>query len=169
MAGDPQPDDPTDVPDDDTSMGTQPADPMTYDTLATMRPMATQAVFRPEFDDSVGSSVGNADTEPRDQTTMLTRRWSPIRRLGGGLVEVPRVIERDPLAALMKNPVVADPASRRRPRGGAARHRAGSAGRPHEESGGGRGQAVLLELRQAGGAIDVGRQGVVRGLVPALR
>ena len=39
---------------------------------------------------------------------MLTRRWSPIRRLGGGLVEIPRVPERDPLEALMTNPVVAE-------------------------------------------------------------
>jgi serine/threonine-protein kinase PknG len=39
---------------------------------------------------------------------MLTRRWSPIRRLGGGLVEVPRVPERDPLEALMTDPVVAE-------------------------------------------------------------
>jgi serine/threonine-protein kinase PknG len=39
---------------------------------------------------------------------MLTRHWSPIRRLGGGLVEVPRVPERDPLEALMTDPVVAE-------------------------------------------------------------
>lgn len=111
MAGDPKPDEGTslpndDVPDDDDYPSTQPADAMTYDSLATMRPMATQAVFRPDFDDSGGGSVSTADTEP--QTTMMTRRWSPIRRLGGGLVEVPRVIERDPLAALMKNPVVTE-------------------------------------------------------------
>lgn len=95
-----------DVPDDDDYPSTQPADVMTYDSLATMRPMATQAVFRPDFDDSGGNSVSTVETEP--QTTTMTRRWSPIRRLGGGLVEVPRVIERDPLAALMKNPVVAE-------------------------------------------------------------
>jgi serine/threonine-protein kinase PknG len=106
MAGDPIPEDGTDVPDDDAYPSTQPADAMTYDSLATMRPMATQAVFRPDFDDTAGSTVGTAETEA--QTTMVTRRWSPIRRLGGGLVEVPRVIERDPLAALMKNPVVAE-------------------------------------------------------------
>ncbi|KAA0102488.1 serine/threonine protein kinase [Mycolicibacterium sp. P1-18] len=81
---------------------------MSYDSLATMRPMATQAVFRPNFDDSEGTSVGSVDTEPHEQTTMLTRQWSPIRRLGGGLVEVPRVPERDPLEALMTNPVVAE-------------------------------------------------------------
>jgi serine/threonine-protein kinase PknG len=94
--------------DEEAYPGTQPAEAMTYDSLATMRPMATQAVFRPNFDDSDGFSVGNVDTEPHDQTTMLTRQWSPIRRLGGGLVEVPRVPERDPLEALMTDPVVAE-------------------------------------------------------------
>jgi serine/threonine-protein kinase PknG len=94
--------------DDDAYPGTQPADAMAYDSLATMRPMATQAVFRPNFEDSDGMSSGSADTEPHDQMTMLTRQWSPIRRLGGGLVEVPRVPERDPLEALMTNPVVAE-------------------------------------------------------------
>ena len=96
-----------DEPDDDYP-GTQPADAMTYDSLATMRPMATQAVFRPNFDDSDEISAGSATTEPHAQTTAMTRRWSPIRRLGGGLVEVPRVPERDPLEALMTNPVVAE-------------------------------------------------------------
>ncbi len=91
----------------DEGPGTQPADAMAYDSLATMRPMATQAVFRPIFDDSEGFSVGSVETEPNEQTTMLTRQWSPIRRLGGGLVEVPRVPERDPLEALMTDPVVA--------------------------------------------------------------
>ncbi|MCV7421076.1 protein kinase [Mycobacterium yunnanensis] len=93
---------------DEEYPGTQPADAMSYDSLATMRPMATQAVFRPNFDDSEGFTVGSVETEPHEQPTMLTRQWSPIRRLGGGLVEVPRVPERDPLEALMTNPVVAE-------------------------------------------------------------
>ncbi|QEM44928.1 serine/threonine-protein kinase PknG [Mycolicibacterium grossiae] len=94
---------------DDEYPGTQPADCLDDDSQATVRPMATQAVFRPNFDDSVGTMVSSVETEPRsDQTTALTRRWSPIRKLGGGLVEVPRVHERDPLAALMTNPVVAE-------------------------------------------------------------
>ena len=38
----------------------------------------------------------------------MTRALSPTRRLGGGLVEIPRVREIDPLAALMTNPVVAE-------------------------------------------------------------
>ena len=94
--------------DDEAYPGTQPADAMAYDSLATMRPMATQAVFRPNFDDSDDFSVGSVETEPHEQATMLTRQWSPIRRLGGGLVEVPRVPERDPLEALMTDPVVAE-------------------------------------------------------------
>ena len=38
----------------------------------------------------------------------MTRALSPTRRLGGGLVEIPRVREIDPLSALMTNPVVAE-------------------------------------------------------------
>jgi len=92
----------------DDNPGTQPAEAMTYDSLATMRPMATQAVFRPIFDDSEGGSVGTAETEPSEHLTTATRAISPIRRLGGGLVEVPRVPARDPLSELMTNPVVAE-------------------------------------------------------------
>ncbi|MDT5102343.1 MAG: serine/threonine-protein kinase PknG [Mycobacterium sp.] len=93
--------------------GTQPAsledlEELDADSASTMRPMATQAVFRPHFDDSDGTSVGTADTEPEDHTTVMTRALSPTRRLGGGLVEIPRVREIDPLSALMTNPVVAE-------------------------------------------------------------
>jgi serine/threonine-protein kinase PknG len=94
--------------DEDDYPGTQPAEAMTYDSLATMRPMATQAVFRPDFDDSEGASAGTAETEPTDHPTPTTRMFAPIRRLGGGLVEVPRVPARDPLDALMTNPLVAE-------------------------------------------------------------
>ncbi len=89
--------------------GTQPAslDDLDMDSMSTMRPMATQAVFRPHFDDTDGMSVGTVDTEPEDSTPM-TRALSPTRRLGGGLVEIPRVREIDPLSALMTNPVVAE-------------------------------------------------------------
>ena len=38
----------------------------------------------------------------------VARTVSPTRRLGGGLVEIPRVPEMDPIAALMVNPVVAE-------------------------------------------------------------
>ncbi|HEX7825933.1 MAG TPA: serine/threonine protein kinase, partial [Mycobacterium sp.] len=101
-----QPEGPEDT-DDVTDPGTQRSE-VSWDSLATMRPMSTQAVFRPAFDDSDRISVGTAETEPRDHATTVTRRWSPMRRLGGGLVEVPRVQERDPLLALMKNPVVTE-------------------------------------------------------------
>lgn len=78
------------------------------DSASTMRPMATQAIFRPNFDDDdddlYGTTVG---TEPHD-VTIATRAIAPARRLGGGLVEIPRVPEIDPLKALMTNPVVAE-------------------------------------------------------------
>ena len=93
---------------DDEPPGTQPAEAMTYDSLATMRPMATQAVFRPDFDDSEGVSIVTAETEPTEHPTPPMRTVRRIRRLGGGLVEVPRVPARDPLDALMTNPVVAE-------------------------------------------------------------
>ena len=38
----------------------------------------------------------------------MTRAIVPTRRLGGGLVEIPRIPEIDPIAALMTNPVVAE-------------------------------------------------------------
>jgi serine/threonine-protein kinase PknG len=95
---------------DEASPGTQPAslDDLETDSVSTLRPMATQAVFRPHFDDddSEGTAV-TGDTEPHDHTT-ATRALSPTRRLGGGLVEIPRVRAKDPLEALMTNPVVAE-------------------------------------------------------------
>lgn len=99
--------------DPDEGPGTQPAsldDLSSMDSAATMRPMATQAVFRPNFDDDDDSDglLHSGDTEPQDQTTTLTRYLSPTRRLGGGLVEIPRVPARDPLGALMTDPVVAE-------------------------------------------------------------
>src|ERR1700760_1284121 len=92
---------------DDEGPGTEAVE-MTWDSLATMRPMSTQAVFRPEVEDSEAVSGSTADTDPHEQQSVATRRWPAIRKLGGGLVEVPRVPERDPLAALMTNPVVAE-------------------------------------------------------------
>ncbi len=106
---------PTDIDtsaDPDEGPGTQPAsldDLSNMDSMATMRPMATQAVFRPNFDDDDSDALlHTGDTEPQDQTTTLTRYLSPTRRLGGGLVEIPRVPARDPLGALMTDPVVAE-------------------------------------------------------------
>ncbi|PRC48203.1 serine/threonine protein kinase, partial [Mycobacterium sp. ITM-2017-0098] len=103
-----------DTSDIDEGPGTQPAsldDLSSVDSMATLRPMATQAVFRPNFFDDDDDSDGllhTGDTEPQDQTTTLTRYLSPTRRLGGGLVEIPRVPARDPLGALMTDPVVAE-------------------------------------------------------------
>jgi serine/threonine-protein kinase PknG len=94
----------------DEAPGTQPAsfDDLDMDSASTLRPMATQAVFRPHFDDdSDAASAGLVDTEPQEHTT-ATRALSPTRRLGGGLVEIPRVPAKDPLEALMVNPVVAE-------------------------------------------------------------
>jgi serine/threonine-protein kinase PknG len=95
----------------DDDPGTRPAslddlEDVEDESVATVRPMATQAVYRPDFDDTDRSST--VSTEPAESMTTLTRTRSPIRRLGGGLVEVPRVYERDPLAALMTDPVVAE-------------------------------------------------------------
>ena len=99
--------------DDPDDPGTQPAsfadlDELSDDSASTLRPMATQAVFRPNFDDDDDDSVQTNDTEPQDQPTTLTRTVSRTRRLGGGLVEIPRVPAVDPLAALMTDPVVAE-------------------------------------------------------------
>ncbi len=98
------------TPSAEPTVGTQPAtiEDLDMDSVSTVRPMATQAVFRPHFDDSDGMSVGTADTEPEDHATTMTRALSPTRRLGGGLVEIPRVREIDPMSALMTNPVVAE-------------------------------------------------------------
>jgi serine/threonine-protein kinase PknG len=106
----PEIDPPTDpATDEDPGPGTQPAMDFLFDSGSTIRPMATQAIFRPRFDDdSDGMSAASAGTEPEEHATTVVRTLSPTRRLGGGLVEIPRVPEIDPLAALMTNPVVAE-------------------------------------------------------------
>jgi serine/threonine-protein kinase PknG len=79
------------------------------DSSSTLRPMSTQAIFRSEDDeDAVASTTDAIAGDADDHTTSVTRRLSHIRRLGGGLVEIPRVPEKDPVAALMTNPVVAE-------------------------------------------------------------
>lgn len=91
----------------DEGPGTQPAD-----SASMRRAMSTRAIFRPEFDDSERTSVPTVDIEPPQRLpTTATRTVPPVRKLGGGLVEVPRVPYTDPLEALMQNPVV--PESRR--------------------------------------------------------
>lgn len=85
----------------DADVGTQPAG---FDELgvATARPMSTQAVFRPQFDDDDDAGPAGETIEPEEPGT------AAARRLGGGLVVLPRVPEVDPLSALMTNPVVAE-------------------------------------------------------------
>lgn len=93
------------------TVGTQPASPdeLATDTMSTMRPMSTRAIFRPQFDDDDDDSSTSAGTEPQDlHHPTVARIPSFTRRLGGGLVEIRRVREIDPLAALMTNPVVAE-------------------------------------------------------------
>lgn len=95
----------------DETVGTQPASPdeLAMDSMSTMRPMSTRAIFRPQFDDDDDDSVISIGTEPQDlHHPTVARKPSPTRRLGGGLVEIRRVREIDPLAALMTNPVVAE-------------------------------------------------------------
>ncbi|MEE9243814.1 MAG: serine/threonine protein kinase, partial [Mycobacterium sp.] len=98
---------------DEGDPGTQRASPadLGMDSVSTMRPMSTQAVFRPNFEDedvSDGESEQTGYSEPQAQATTLTRALSPTRRLGGGLVVIPRVPDVDPLTALMTDPVVAE-------------------------------------------------------------
>lgn len=96
---------------EDSMPGTQPVDPADMHTTgASQRPQATQALFRPDFDDDDDDDDdliylgGSLDTEPNDR--MVTTRLQQVRRLAGGLVEIPRVPDIDPLEALMTNPVV---------------------------------------------------------------
>jgi serine/threonine-protein kinase PknG len=95
----------------DEGPGTQPADVLA-DSASVRRVMSTQAIFRPDFDDSERTSERTVETEPQERLpSTATRTVPPVRKLGGGLVEVPRVPYTDPLEALMTDPVV--PESRR--------------------------------------------------------
>ncbi|MCV7192587.1 protein kinase [Mycolicibacterium brumae] len=78
------------------------------DSLTTARPMATQAVFRPDFDDDEDEEDDEDSVPSAERGSVPTRAVAPVRRLGGGLVEVPPVPETDPLNALMVDPVVAE-------------------------------------------------------------
>jgi serine/threonine-protein kinase PknG len=90
----------------DVGPATQRADPPSGATG--VRLQSTEAVFRPDFDDDdfPHISIPSVDTEPQDRMTSATRVLPPVRQLGGGLVEIPRVPDTDPLEALMTNPVV---------------------------------------------------------------
>ncbi len=100
--------DPNDA--DDVGPGTQPAKAESGAVSESRSPQATQALFRPDFDDDDDDfphiSLGTPDTEPQDRMTVATRVLPPVRELGGGLVEIPRARDIDPLEALMTNPVV---------------------------------------------------------------
>ena len=52
--------------DEDFGPGTQPAslDDLDMDSMSTIRPMATQAIFRPHYHDSDRVPEGNDHTEP---------------------------------------------------------------------------------------------------------
>lgn len=93
----------------DEDVGTQRAgfEELSLDSVATMRPMSTQAVFRPNFSDDGPDSVASEPIATGDHPT-VSRTKAARRRLGGGLVEIPRVPEINPLQALMVNPVVAE-------------------------------------------------------------
>ena len=70
----------------------RPSNDLDMDSMSTMRPMATQAVFRPHFDET-RTALPPAPPTPNPTSTSrrVTRALSPTRRLGGGLVEIPRV------------------------------------------------------------------------------
>lgn len=92
--------------------GTQPAEvgDDAQAGAATGRLQATQALFRPDFDDDDDDfphiSLGALDTDSADRMTVATQALPPVRQLGGGLVEIPRGRDIDPREALMTNPVV---------------------------------------------------------------
>jgi serine/threonine-protein kinase PknG len=92
---------------EDPAPGTGPADALSG-PVSEGRPQATQALFRPDFDDDDDFPLisGGMDTEPQERMTVATRVLPPVRHLGGGLVEIPRVRDIDPVEALMTNPVV---------------------------------------------------------------
>jgi serine/threonine-protein kinase PknG len=93
---------------EDPTSGAQQPD-MQSGPVSDGRPQATQALFRPDFDDDdddLPLLSGSVDTEPQERRTVATRVLPPVRHLGGGLVEIPRVRDIDPVEALMTNPVV---------------------------------------------------------------
>ncbi|MEO8814770.1 MAG: serine/threonine-protein kinase PknG [Mycobacterium sp.] len=100
--------DSTDRPDGDAGdvgPDTQRADMLVESSVE--RPMSTQAIFRHRGGADSAFSAGDDDGSP-DTSATMTRTIAPSRRLGGGLVEVPRVPDIDPFAALMTDPVVAE-------------------------------------------------------------
>jgi len=78
------------------------------DSVSTMRPMSTQSVFRAHVGDGETGGVVSEPIELSEHPTSAVAGPATVRRLGGGLVETPRVPEIDPLSALMVDPVVAE-------------------------------------------------------------
>lgn len=96
--------------DDEGGPATQRADVLA-ESGSVRRPMSTQAIFRPRIgDDAEILAAGDAgeSADPAAGSIAAVSTVAPSRRLGGGLVEVPRVPDIDPFAALMPNPVVAE-------------------------------------------------------------
>ncbi|WP_445162292.1 serine/threonine-protein kinase PknG [Mycobacterium sp. Dal123C01] len=94
---------------DDADPGIEGSDAQTGAT--TGRTNATQALFRPAWDDDDDDdlphiSLGGLDPDLQDRMTVATRVLPPTRKLAGGLVEIPRVRDIDPVEALMTNPMV---------------------------------------------------------------
>ncbi|ORW22945.1 serine/threonine protein kinase [Mycolicibacter nonchromogenicus] len=85
---------------EDEGPATQRADVLA-ESSSVRRPMSTQAIFRPR------EGLNFPGTAESHETTVV-RTVAPRRRLGGGLVEIPKVPPIDPLAALMENPEVAE-------------------------------------------------------------
>ena len=90
--------------------GTQPADSTTW--MSTAPPRCARWPPRRcsvRTSTTTRRACPSAPATPNRRThTTATRALSRTRRLGGGLVEIPRVRAKDPLEALMTNPVVAE-------------------------------------------------------------
>ena len=69
----------------DADVGTQPAniEDLEMDSVATMRPMSTQAIFRPHVNGSE-ASVSSEPIEAEENQATVVRSLSATRRLGGG-------------------------------------------------------------------------------------
>ncbi|HEX7323236.1 MAG TPA: serine/threonine-protein kinase PknG [Mycobacterium sp.] len=119
--------------DEDAGPATQRAD--VFVDSGSVRRVSTQAIFRPQTgeDDAAAADDGIGIPSP---DTAVTRAAAPGRRLGGGLVEIPRIPDIDPFAALMTNPVVAE-----------SKRFCWNCGRPvgRSDSGSGSHQAAALE------------------------
>ncbi|WP_304528394.1 serine/threonine protein kinase, partial [Mycobacterium sp. E796] len=81
---------------DSEDVGTQAPDVQTGSQAiseAESRPQATQALFRPDFDDDDDDDflIPGIDIDAPERMTVATRVLPPTRQLGGGLVEIPRV------------------------------------------------------------------------------